>query len=243
LEIATDLEALSRYAALVARLNEPVGDVRRGELQLITDRDEILKHMQEVGKSVGIMYEDQYAYLLRDPVLLPPKPGAPQPLRGTHIRVVYKNRVNDNPGIFTLTIDVKKRLVLNRAFRHSTRHWMLEGQGTIAKPGESREDSVARCIRQEIGRPLLGIEMLCDDFVSERGLVGDSVPMMLAIVGGDPVGGVEDTTVAGHVALAPETYEAALLEGRYNVDGVPHRLRDGYTISAFYFAKARKLLS
>jgi hypothetical protein len=237
-----DRSALSRYLEILDRLAEPPGDAGKGELEIVRDRDAILVHARILRKEIGIMYEDQYVYLLRDAVLFPPRGSAGVPTRGAYIRLVYKNRLEGNPGVFTLTVDAGRRLVLNRAFRHSTRHWMLEGQGTIAKPGESLEASVARCVNQEIGRPLVGLQVLCEDFVSERGLVGDAIPLMLATVGGEPIGAPDDPSVAGHVVLAPEAYEAALLEGRYDVGGIPHRLRDGYTVSAFHLAKARKLL-
>ncbi len=242
LDTETDRAKRERYFALLERLNEPVGDWRKGELEIVTQPMRIRQHLKAGGEPMGIMYEDRYVYFLRDLVLFPPKPGSVEPRLGTYIRVVYKNRLKGNPGIFILAYDTYGRLVLNRTYRHATRHWMLEGQGTIAKDSERREESVERCVRDEIGRPISQMSLLCEDFVSERGLVGDAIPVYLVALGGQPIDHVEDATIAGHVALVPEAYESALQKGYYEIDGIAHRLRDGYTMSAFLLAKLRKLL-
>lgn len=149
----TDGTTLTAYLDLLKRLDEPRGDCRRGELEIVDDPDHLVAHADTVKKTIGIMYEDPYVYLLRDAVLFPPKTGTRTPVPGAYIRMVYKNRVNGNPGIFTLTLDASDRLILNRTFRHSTRSWMLEGQGTIAKAAKAaRRASPAASPRRSAGR-------------------------------------------------------------------------------------------
>lgn len=66
--------------------------------------------------------------------------------------------------------------------------------------------------------------------------------MMLAYVGGEPVASVEDPTVAGHVALSAAEYRTALRQGGRTIDGIFHRVHEGYTMSAFLLAQLDDLL-
>lgn len=239
---------IGRYLEWLERDTRPRGDARKGEIEIVAEREAIMRHEEvllrqalaagkqaEVAK-IGIMYEDAYVWLVRDPVLFPPRSPGEEPARGTYIRVVYKNALSGNPGIFLLVIDERGRLMLNRAFRHSVRKWTLEGQGTIARPGETVHQSITRCVRDEIGLPVKTFCPLTKSFVPERGLLGDEVPMYVVVVEGSPEGKVRDRTIAGHVLLSIDDYLQALARGTMVVDGIPHHLHDGYTMSAVLLA-------
>ena len=241
-----------RYEEVVNRLDERAGEWGRGELELVRGFDNvhihentIVERLKSKGQApdmgrIGVMYEDQYVYLLRDPVIFPPKSGTTEPILATYIRLIYKNRLAGNPGIFILSANRRNELVLNRNFRHATRCWLLDGQGTIGRNGESREASVARCVCEELGGTVKELVLLTGSYISERGLLGDRVPMYFARV--EASGPIEDPTIAGHVRMTAEAYAAALLNGSHAIDGLPHHLHEGYTMSAFLLARLRGLL-
>jgi ADP-ribose pyrophosphatase len=245
---------ISAYLSLIERLGEPVGDWRAGEVQILTKVASILEHENALATKcvsagrgpcqavTGIMYEDQYVWLLRDPVLFPPSAGGTDPVRGTYIRIIYKQNIAGNPSVFLLTAGDDGRLILNRAYRHAIRAWTLEGQGTIAKTGETLDDSIARCVRDEIGMPVAEKVLLSPGYVAERGLLGCQVPMFLVRVRGALPSNVEDPTIAGHAALSGTEYEAALLNGSAAIEGRRHLIHEGYTLSAYLLAKLRTLL-
>ncbi len=89
---------------------------------------------------VGIAYQDQYLFLLRDAVRFPD--GS----TGTHIRFV--DLLPDIVGVVALPV-YQGQILLIRHFRHATRSWHLEvprGFGT----GESVEENVRRELSEEI---------------------------------------------------------------------------------------------
>lgn len=249
----TELQKIAQYVEWLRRDGRPLGDCLKGEIEIVGDYEAVKEHQLELwsrcveqGKdpessTVGIMYEDRYVRLVRDPVLFPPSAEGSEPVRGTYIRVVYKHFADGNPGVFILLFDREGRLVLNRTYRHALRTWTLEGQGTIAKPGESPEETVERCVRDEVGASIGRMVRLTDRFASDRGMMGDPVPMYAATVMGSVGTEVDDPTVAGHVVLTIEEYLDALREGSLAVGGIRHELHDSYTMSAVLLAGLKGL--
>ncbi len=237
----------------------PWGDCRQGEIQIATNPIEAQKCLlaarhrlsRQAGLSpeqiltwsrIGVVFEDQYIMIVRDPVLFPPQGGVGEPGRGTYIRVLYRNSLKGNLGIFALVVDEEGKLILNRCFRHACRRWTLEGQGTIARDGETREQSLERCIRNEVARSIKETRLITDHFVSDRGLIGQDVPMYLVRVG-QGGGELADQTVAGHVVLGVREYQEALRRGDcLEVAGIPHYLIDSYTMGAVQLATLRGLI-
>mgnify|MGYP001613610043 FL=1 len=249
-----DADRVAAYLELLKRLGEPLGDWRKGEVEIVAEADAILAHERALAEryasqgkdpslaTTGIMYQAQYDWFLREPVLFPPPAGHEEPVRGTYIRIVYKENANGNPSIFLLTVGADGRLILNRSYKHPVRRWLVDGQGTIARSGEALDDSIRRCVRDEIGMPILSMTYLSPGFISDRGVLGCRVPMFLVRVVGELPEAVDDPTVVGHVALTPGDYEAVLKEGSMEIGGVIHFAHEGYTVTAYTLAKLRGLL-
>ncbi|MBI3685633.1 hypothetical protein HY250_04470 [Candidatus Azambacteria bacterium] len=251
------------YLEVLEQLKEPNGDVTKGEIEIITDPDEIVrteeivreryrKQRKDSGSetprdewaTVGVIDEDQYLVHLRDAVKFPGKPGK-EPILGTYIRLVYKNQLKGNLGISLFVVDRNRRIILNRAFRHSIRRWVMEAAGTIARDNEKTEETISRCINHELGmEPLLIRLLTTKGYVAERGLVGGLVPIYYVLV--DPMeerqGSIIDPSVSGHVALTREEYESALLKGVHDFNGIPHIFNDGYTNAGFLLATLNGLV-
>lgn len=249
---------LFRYLELLkalAAIGEPLGDCRKGEIQIVDDPQKIGEieravagrlaaqgHPAEYAK-VGILAEDQYALYVRDAVLFPPKTPGGEPAAGTYIRYIYRNTLNGNPGISILPFTADGRVVLNRAYRHALRRRTVEAPGTIAKDGETAVDAVKRCMAFELGAavPDAAIRLLTPHYAPDRGLIGGTVPIYAVELSMAP-GQAEDPTVMGHVVVDGASALDALKEGVIDVGGVPHHFCDGYTIAGLLFAGLRGLI-
>jgi hypothetical protein len=191
---------------------------------------------------IGIVDQDKYLTHLRDAVLFPPKKGESEPIEGTYIRMVYGGQLKGNVGVFLLPMTKDKKIVLNIAFRHSIRAFTLEGAGTIAKAGESIEESAKRCMHDELGCEAVSITKLTDNFVPERGLLDGFVPIYAVEVELPDNAEVSDPTVRGHIALSKEEYLAAVKNGTYKMNGQTYIFNDGYTNTAVLLAMAHGLI-
>jgi hypothetical protein len=230
-----------RYFEVLKLLDEPLGDWRQGEIQIITDPELIAQAEAKHGIEVGVIDEDRYVLHLRDAVFFPPKAGQTEPVLATYIRFVYAYQLKGNPGISILPVTKDGLLVLNRTFRHALRRWVIEAAGTIAKDGETRLDSIIRCVKDELGSRIHKWHRVTDHFVPERGLVGGTVPIYVVVVDYEP-SEVADATVSGHVLLTPAELAAALRAGKYHYQGRDYHCCDGYTIAAVRFAELHGLI-
>ena len=91
---------------------------------------------------VGIVYQDQYARILRDAVRFP---GG---FLGTYIRFVGEE--DDPPGVVALPF-YREQVLLIRHFRHATRTWHTEIPRGFGKKGLSSEENAQRELEEEIG--------------------------------------------------------------------------------------------
>src|SRR6185312_2069263 len=100
------------------------------------------KGMPEEWAQVGIAYEDQYLFILRDAVRFPD--GS----TNTYIRVVDPE--GGAHGVIVLAMHQGNVLLLNH-FRHATRRWHLEIPRGFGEPGLSGEENARRELEEEIG--------------------------------------------------------------------------------------------
>ena len=98
--------------------------------------------MPEEWARVGIAYQDQYLFILRDAVRFP------DGNTNTYIRVVDPE--GGAPGVIVLAVHQGNVLLLNH-FRHATRHWHLEIPRGFGEPGLSDEENARRELEEEIG--------------------------------------------------------------------------------------------
>lgn len=254
--LGTSEERIERYLQVVSQLKEDRGDWRRGEIEILKgSRDELvvfenrLKERQracgapETDVELGVLIEEKRIFFVRDPVLFAPKKDGGEPVLGTYIRVIYKNAIRGNLGVFILAVDEPSgRIILTRMFRHAVRGWTVEGNGTIAEDGEALEATVARCVREELGSELLRTVKIGDQFVSERGLVAGRVPVYVAFVDFSRKGDTNDITVRGHVLLTANELNDTFLAEKLMLNGVFHLCADGYTHYAFHQARAKGIV-
>jgi ADP-ribose pyrophosphatase len=171
---------------------------------------------------VGIVYQDQYVFLLRDAVRFPD--GS----TGTYIRFVDPDE--SAPGVVMLPV-YRGHVLLEHHFRHAARNWFLELPRGFGIPGLSTEETVKRELEQEIGAVVSNIIPL-GQTRPDTGMVSDCVELFYIDVEsyGRPdlhegIDAVREVTLA--------EFERLIGEGEITC---------GFTLAAYAQAKIRGLL-
>lgn len=169
----------------------------------------------------GIVHQDAYLTLLRDPVRFP------DGRLGTYLRSVYHG---GGSGVVLLPV-LDGAVVLIEHFRHATRRWHLEAPRGFGEAGVPADEQAARELREELGAVpvrLLDLGVLHPD----TGTRTDEVRLYLVEIAA--VGALETAEGIRAARGYPPREVADLIR-----DGV---LTDSYTIAAFTRALLRGLL-
>ncbi|MET7616999.1 NUDIX hydrolase [Streptomyces sp. NPDC005408] len=130
---------------------------------------EILTDPASVAAAGGVVYEDPYVMLLRDPVRFP------DGRTGTYIRSIGTTA---EPGCVVLPL-LDGEVVLVEHFRHATRSWLWEVPRGFGTSGLGGEQNAAKELREEIGagvRELIPLGAIHPD----AGALGDRVLLYAA---------------------------------------------------------------
>jgi ADP-ribose pyrophosphatase len=171
---------------------------------------------------VGVAYQDQYLYLLRDAVRF--ADGS----LGTYIRSVDPEP-DGCPGVAMLPV-WQGQVLLIRHFRHGTRAWHLEiprGFGSDSDP----EVSARAELTEEIGAAEVTLTNM-GELYSDAGSDGAPVILFYAEIGS--YGGPELEEGISEIRPTPlADFERMIADGD---------LHDGYLLAAYARAKARHLI-
>jgi ADP-ribose pyrophosphatase YjhB (NUDIX family) len=239
---------LRRALKINELLDEKGGNFLRGEWEIILDPEEILKleegFSQKLGSKEaalsGVLAEDNFyihtRMFYRRPV---GKTGKTEIL--LYNRTLWKGRIFGHSGVALLIISSEGKIYLSRTWRPSINGWILEMPGTVGKEGESLDDIIARCVRDDVGLEIEERIILTDDYIPERGLLGGTVPLFLIkLRPGEPK--ASDASIAEHIAFTKEGLEKAIVSGKYNYKGIDHYICDGYLVTALFLAEKKKLI-
>lgn len=147
-----------------------LGRAADGEIEIVADEPRKQRIRRERGAmnrgtALGVVYEDEYILVIRDPVQFP------SGKLGTYVRILWQNAPDGVGGVVVLG-HVQGRLLLRRMFRHATRRWELE-----APRGGSESQTPDRAVlkesAEEVGLPVLAVERL-GEIAVDSGLLGST---------------------------------------------------------------------
>lgn len=232
---AFNIDYLQRLAGDARRR----GDYSKGEIEIVADSETIAAIVEErrralesqghsaEGARLGILVEDEYVLVVRDPVRFP------SGKLGTYLRIIERPALDGAAGVVLLPVrdDV---IFLREVFRHATRRWELELPRGFRRPGESLAEDVARELAEEIG--LAARETLpLGTIASNTGLLaGTAEAFMVRLGTGEPQPHPEREEAFGAIV----TLTAAQLLDKVRTGTI----RDGYTLSALLLAQTKHLL-
>lgn len=215
------------------------GDYREGEIEIVTDPQLVSTIMKERLNSsslanfprdvarIGIVLEDEYIIVVRDPVKFPS--GA----TGTYLRIFTRSGIDGPVGVVMLPIS-DGLIYLRKIFRHATRRWELECPRGFRSKGITENEAVKQEIAQELGLNIRTIHNL-GSIASDTGLLAGVVRAFFVILeAGDPKPKPEAQEAFGEIVkLTPKQLLEKIRIGE---------IRDGLTLSAIQLAQANNLL-
>lgn len=251
--IAAAAETKDNYFAFLEMIQQPNGNFRQGEIEVVVDPAEIAK-IEEIQKKrlihkgfseeeaiqsskIGIVSEDAYWVWVRDAVYFPK--GVP----GTYDRLMWKT---EGKGAAVLPVLANGRIVLNLNYRHATRSWELELPRGAGKKGETLEQTALRELKEETGLEADSAVFL-GEMVPDSGTICSIVPIYLGRVSKQGLSDREySEAIADVLSFSKEELKKGLLDGYLEVplngnkQKVP--LRDSFAAFAILQAEMRKLL-
>lgn len=166
----------------------------------------------------GVLYQDAYISLVRDPVRFVDGRIAP------YFRVIPRQVAG--MAVLARTGD---EVILLRHFRHATRSWHLEIPRGFTEAHENAHDAARRELREEIGVDALTLEWI-GDFHPDTGVSADRVQLFAATV--DPPGELDIAEGIASTVLVPwPKLEAMIGAGE---------ITDSFTIAAAYRVALRE---
>ena len=216
------------------------GDHTAGEIEIVGEPkavDAILEERRRmldtqgfpgVEDKLGVIVEDEYVVVVRDPVRFP------SGKLGTYLRVIERPALDGAAGVVVLPVRGDK-VFLREVFRHATRRWELELPRGFRKPGVTLAQDVEREISEELG---LAIEetIPLGTVAPNTGLfAGTAETFLVRLGGGDPQPHPEREEAFG--AIVTLTLPELLEKVRSGA------IRDGYTLSTLLLAQTHSLLS
>lgn len=191
----------------------PIGDWRKGEIELITDLNEMAEIERTTGRQVGIVAQDAYWIWLNDPVRFPSGRAA------VYGRLLWRHSLDGPPGVTVACVDrARQAIYLICNFRHATRSWELELPGGLREKGESIEEAARREVMEESGLILTQISLL-GWIAPDSGKSNSVVPVVLAEVASEGVADPEESeAIAGWIALPIAQVREAMRAGEMVVE-------------------------
>lgn len=199
------LEKLKDFPLLVGNQ----GDYTKGEIQIVTDPQEMAAIEKASGREVGIVMQDRYWLWVNDACIFP------NGNKGVYGRILWVRSLERPPGVAVMPMTVDNKVILNCNFRHSTRSWEIELPRGVINLGETSEMAAKREALEETG-------MVVSELISlgtippDTGITNTLVPIYLAKVIGKQDAQPEDSeAIEDILCLTIPEIKQAFLQGYY----------------------------
>lgn len=217
-----------------------LGDHKKGEIEVVLDKEEMTKIEKATGRQCGIISQDKYWIWLNDAVIFP------NGHRGVYGRILWRNSLYGTCGVAVLPVLKNQKIALNLNYRHATRSWELELPRGGKNPEETPEDAAIRELCEETGMTVKELISL-GNVTPDSGLTNTVAKLYLAKV--DKIGSSnpEDSEAIDsivHVDL--ETLKTWIMNGSLKtvIKGEEKTVfvRDPFLNSALLITKMKNLL-
>lgn len=232
---------------ILKKMSESKGSIKKNETEVVGNYKEILEIEKSLQKKysdrglpaswgdLGAVFENPWYVFLNEPVYFPHKENLREKIAGSYLRVLFKGEIEGEKSLLCLPVLDSGDFILTVSYRTTVRNWVIEAPGTVTKENETHEQALQRCIREKLGHKLLETSVLSKEgFISERGIMGASVPVYLAKIGEKQIQKPTDLNVRQVVKISLEKLKEGFLKGRVLVNGKACLCQDGYTASALF---------
>lgn len=165
------LDLIRRYPNII----EPQGDFAKGEIQIVSDPQEMAAIEEASGRDVGVLMQDKYWLWINDACLFP------NGNKGVYGRIIWVKSLESCPGVVVMPVLPDGKIVLNCNFRHATRSWEIELPRGAINPGEEIEAAAKRETMEETGM-LIDSLVLLGEIPPDTGITNTVVPIYMAKV-------------------------------------------------------------
>ena len=220
-----------------------IGDHTNGEIEIIEDQEQIAIIIEKLRKKLksldlsnhsvengdlGIVFEDEYIIVVRDPVIFP------NGKTGTYLRIFERSCLDGPAGV--VMIPFRDGLVyLRRIFRHASRQWELECPRGIRPKDLSPSEAAEKEILEEIGIGVRSVHELGTINPNTGLLVGAAKAYLVMLKSGESNPSPEETEAFGEIiTLTIDQLTEKISLGQ---------IKDGYTLSALQLAQAHGFLA
>lgn len=250
-------QPLEEYFYYLKELDQPNGNHREGEIEIVTDPAEISqiqeaqeKRLLNKGFSrekaaefsrIGIVNEDQYWIWLRDAVYFPQK------IPGTYDRLLWRSELKGKfPGVAVLPILPSGRIVLILNYRHATRSWELELPRGGMNPEETLEEGALRELKEETGLVASSMTFL-GEIATDTGVHSSVIPVFIGKISAQEESNREySEAIADVISFTKEELKEGLVRGfiEISIEGTKKQIpvRDAFLTFALLQAECRQLL-
>ncbi len=155
---------MDSYLETIPKRLAYVGSTQNGEIIIDQERTD--------KEGFGVLYEDRFIRLIRDPVVFPD--GS----TGAYIRILNQSESNGSGGAVIIPV-FGDQVAFVRLFRHATRSWEIELPRGFQDPGFSELENVNKEVKEELGVEACKVEKV-GDIKPNTGLLSSDVAVYVA---------------------------------------------------------------
>jgi ADP-ribose pyrophosphatase len=211
----------------------PLGDYKKGEIEIVTDPLKMDEIASQTGRKVGVIYKDKFWIWLNDAVKFP------NGKTGVYGRLMWVKSLTGAPGVAVMPILPNGKIVLNLNYRHATRSWEFELPRGVINEGETPDLAAAREAKEETGLILDELNYL-GEIAPDTGMTNTIAKVYLAKVKEKGIATPEDSeAIEGIYAFTFDELKEGFIKGYLLNDGHQIPLRDPFLSFALFQAILR----
>jgi len=241
-------QRIKRLLEVFEETNGKIGDLEKNEWRIVLNPFEMLKLEEDLIKKnkdkdkerfkCGVLGEDNFYIYTR---FFFERPVENKTEFVLYNKVFWTGQLFGGAGVAALVLSSDNKIILTRSWRPSVGNWILETPGTIKQKEEREEETLKRCLDDDIGLEIDKKELLSDYFFPDRGIMSGFVPFYLIKLKKGKFK-PKDLSLNKKLAFSKEELESIIKKGYYMYENKKHFCCDGYLVFALYLAEKKGLI-